>query len=140
MACTALHYAAMCGRARLSDAARYPDIQALAMVDLLLSMGAPVNAEDQVTAAAAPAGRAARTWVHKGTHNRACALCVLRVQYGFTALHCAAALGLDEVVAELLSAGAFMDVQDKQVRGCRRGRCLLSGDGAHSLLHGPRRA
>ncbi len=32
-------------------------------------------------------------------------------QMGCTPLHCAAALGEDEVVAELLSRGAFMDIQ-----------------------------
>jgi ankyrin repeat protein len=36
---------------------------------------------------------------------------------GFTALHLASAHGEDECVAELLNRGAFMDVQDYEVRG-----------------------
>lgn len=35
---------------------------------------------------------------------------------GFTALHLAAFMGEDDVVAELLNRGAFMDVQDYEVR------------------------
>lgn len=41
----------------------------------------------------------------------------LLLQMGCTPLHCAAALPDDEIVAELLSHGASMDVQDTQVRG-----------------------
>jgi len=35
---------------------------------------------------------------------------------GFTALHLAAAVGEDEVVTELLNRGAFLDIQDEEVR------------------------
>jgi hypothetical protein len=35
---------------------------------------------------------------------------------GFTALHLASWMGEDEMVAELLNRGAFMDVQDVEVR------------------------
>jgi len=43
---------------------------------------------------------------------------------GFTALHLAAAVGDDDVVAELLNRGAFMDIQDFEVRGS-----VLEGEG-----------
>jgi hypothetical protein len=49
--CTALHYAALCGRTLLCDEAAYSESVALSLVEALLDADAPVNAVDKVTAA-----------------------------------------------------------------------------------------